>query len=349
MPEIYRVDASRAEVVLGKIWERYLTGEYPYNRASTMLPQNYVPARLPRGGEEEAWYWMVVCLWMRGGVNSTDSAKQLSQLYDFCAKRRGLNPFIPAQAARMSETQIINLLKKVGLGMHQSSPAWAENARRLMQIWDGSVLAIFEGVTSYEIAWPRLIQDNGTGFVGFQHKMACMILYFLMEAGLIKGFPFPPPVDFHLQRVAIATGILRRSDGGSQIAYTEKEFDAVQSLLRDLFLEYELRHGLDGNRFTDSLWILSRTLCRYNPGNRTLQMGTYQARKTKLEAYQPDWSKPTDVKAWERSCGACPARQFCDGNVPAGPRYRLGKLVVITPRQDPPAEQTAFDNMELLF
>lgn len=349
MPVEYRVDASRAEAVLGKIWARYLTGEYPYNKADSMLPQKFAPASLPRGGEEEAWYWMVVCLWMRGGVNSTDSAKQLSQLYDYCAKRRGLNPFVPRQAARMSETQITSLLKKVGLGMHQSSPAWAENARRLMNVWNGSVLSIFDGVTSYEQAWPRLIQDSGNGFVGFQHKMACMILYFLMEAGLIKGFAFPPPVDFHLQRIAVATGIVRRSDNQPQIAYLETEFEDLQRRLRDLYFDYELRHNLDGNRFTDSLWILSRTLCRHNPGNRTLQMGTYQARKTPLTAYQPDWDRPTDLRAFQRSCGACPVRQDCDGNVPAGPRYRLGKLMLLSPRLEPPAEQPALETMELLF
>lgn len=349
MPVEYQVDAPRAEVVLGKIWERYQTGQYPYNKADSMLPQNFAPANLPRGGEEEAWYWMVVCLWMRGGVNSTDSAKQLSRLYVFCAQRRGLNPFIPSEAARMSERQIINLLGKVGLGMHQSAPAWIQNAQRLMQNWDGKVLAVFDGISSYEEVWPRLIQDNGSGFIGFGHKMACMILYFLMEAGLIKGFPFPPPVDFHLQRVAVATGILRRRDGHGRIAYLEKEFEEIQERLRGLYLDYELRHNLDGNRFTDSLWVLSRTLCRRNPGNRTLQMGIYRARQTELQAYEPDWSKTADIRAWERSCGACPVREMCNGNVPAGPRYRLGQLVVITPRLDPSVRQPALESMELLF
>ncbi len=287
---IYTVDQPRAEVVLGKIWERYASGQYPYKHAFTMLPQQFIPSSLKRCGAEEAWYWMVVCLWMRGGVNSTDAAKQLGVLYEYLAPRRCRNPFNVRDAAQLQPKRIVELLTRVSLGMHQSAPGWIENAQRLIDRWDGNVLNILDGVTDFEEAKRRLHQSNGDGFIGFRSKMVSMLLYFLMEENLITPFPFPPPVDFHLQRVAIATGILRRSDGDLLIAKSDREFEAIQALLRDLYLDYQLRHGLDGNRFADALWILSRTLRRRNPGNRTLQIGSYNARSTVQIAYEPDWN-----------------------------------------------------------
>ena len=303
-----------------------------------MLPQQFVPTKLPLGGAEEAWYWMVICLWMRGGVNSTDAAKQLSILYTHLATRRCLNPFIVKDAAKLKTKRIVELLTTVNLGMHQAAPAWIENARRLSEGWDGNVLNLYEGVTQFDTIAERLLQRNGDGFAGFQYKMVSMLTYFLTDAGLIKPFDFPPPVDFHLMRLPIATGILRRQDGNLLIACSANEFEDVQSILRSVYLNYQVDHGLASTRFTDALWIHSRSLCRFNPGNRTLQIGGYNARSTLQQAYEPNWTNPTDIRAFEKSCGSCPVRAKCDANVPAGPRYRLGKLEISGRRTEPPTQ-----------
>jgi hypothetical protein len=193
VPPVYTIDEPLVEVVLGKIWERYCSGAYPYNLAADSLPQNYLPESLPRGGIEEAYYWVIVCLWMRT-TNTTTAAKQVAKLYDHLAKKTCLNPFNPFNAAQMKPPRIATLMKEVGLGLDDSSPEWwVENARRVVERWDGDVRRPFMGATSYDEVWPRLINakdEQQGGLLGFQHKMTCMLLYFLSEHGLSP---------FHLQ------------------------------------------------------------------------------------------------------------------------------------------------------
>lgn len=335
------VNEPLAGVVLGKIWERYQSGTYPYDNYQGQLPQNYIPDTLKLGGKEEAWYWMVMCLWMRGGINSTDAAKSLKKLFENLANRRCLNLFVPEQAARMKPGRIVQLLEQAGLGMHQVAPNLVRNAACLVEHWDGDVQAIFEGVASladpYQVCYDRLQES---GFEGFRYKITSMLLYFLVERGLIKEFPFPPPVDFHLQRVAVATAIIEPRDGRDVIAYSQRGYDQLEGLLRPLYLDYALSREIPGNRMTDMLWVLSRTLCRRYPGNRTRQIGKNKARSTKLEAHTPDWTKKTALKAFDISCGSCPVRDHCPYGVPSGPRYKLGRLIRI-PRSEPPYELQA--------
>jgi endonuclease III len=340
----YTVDEPLAELVFGKIWARYESGEYPYNseRIIPLLPQTHLPPSLPLGGKEEAYYWLIICQWMRI-TNTEVASKQVAKLYEYLAKRRCLNPFDPFDAVRLKPQRITNLLKEVGLGLDESAPlGWIENARRIVEQWDGDVLKIFDGVSHYDQVWPRLINDpaKGTGFAGFQHKMASMILYFLSERSLIKPFPFPPPVDFHLLRVAVETGIVRRQDENPRIAYSQKEYESIGEVLRKVYFDYSERHGLAGNRFNDAVWLLSKRLCSRNPGNRSSVAkkdpngGTGRGRK--ITPYIPDWSDPKLLKRYERSCGSCPIDNECKYNVPSANRYVGGGLTIRSLRERPP-------------
>ncbi|HSX48103.1 MAG TPA: hypothetical protein VLF41_01195 [Candidatus Nanoarchaeia archaeon] len=349
----YVVDRPRAEVVLGKVWERYLSKQKPYHNLDQILPQNHIPTTLPRGGEEEAWYWMVVCLWMRGGVGSTESSKKLSWLYDWLhyegAKR---NPFDPGQAMLMEPDEIVELLRRAQLGMHQVAPDWIYNAQQIVYYWGGSVLNLFDLLYDYQTACERTMQGDSS-FAGFKYKMTSMILYFLIEANLIEPFAYPPPVDFHLQRLALATEMIRPvvdipmpeigriSHAGAIVAAkSDRDYMEMEALLRDLYQEYEASHGIDPNRFADALWVHSRELCRYNPGNATHQIGEEEARATPLEPHLPDWSGNDQTK-FEASCFVCPVREHCTNNVPSGPRYRWGTLI-LTPRTEPAQEPMFF-------
>jgi endonuclease III len=340
---IYTVNESLTEIVLDMIMQRFDSQRYPYTAHQTMLPQNHIPESLPLGGAEEFWYWLVVCFFMRGGINSTDSAKALGVMHARLQILPEPNPFKPNEAAEMTDKDIVALMQSVGLGMHQIAPGWVENARRLSSAWQGDPRRLFDGVKDYQTACDRLLQRDGVGLVGFQYKMVSMILYFLMERELIEPFPFPPPVDFHLQRIALATNLVTTLDAeqtplGLVVARTPSHFKQLETRLRQLYFNYSQSRGLEGNRLTDALWVLSRSLCRRNPGNRTLQVSEYRARGTELLPYKPDWSKESDVRAFERSCGSCPVRMHCHNNAPSMPRYRLGRWHLL-PREEPPRQQ----------
>jgi hypothetical protein len=340
----YIVDEPLAELVLDRIWARYVSGEYPYNQSHVipLLPQTHLPPSLELGGSDEAWYWMIVCLWMRT-TNTGTAAKQVAQLYEYCATHKGRNPFNPMIAAIMKPQRVGALIKQVGLGLDDTAPEhWVENAIRLVMNWQGNPLRIFKDVTSYEEVAPRLMNDPAkrVGFAGFQHKMASMLLYFLSERELIAPFPFPPPIDFHLMRIAAETGIIRREDGSTRLAYSESDYSRLGEILREMYFSYALRHGLPGNRFNDALWLLSKRLCRHNPGNRCsvakedANGGT--GRKRIITHYLPDWKKQTDVNSYRRSCGSCPIESLCLYNVPSADRYIAGELRTSILRERPP-------------
>jgi hypothetical protein len=199
-------------------------------------------------------------------------------------------------------------------------------------------MAVFGDLSSYEEAVRRIMLNGANGFLGFGYKMVSMILYFLVERRLIKRFPYPPPVDFHLQRVPTETEILFRTDGSERIAYGG-EFEILEATLRDFYLRYIVDNNLDGNRFTDSLWILSRTSCKKNPGNKSYEPHGRQGRGTVIVPHIPNWDDPVDVGKFNISCRICPVRNLCTKNVPSKPRYVSGILQTRGPRLEPPEDR----------
>jgi hypothetical protein len=279
---IFRVDTMRAAEVLDRILDRYQRGAYPYNLKSSMLDALEMPKRLKRGGEDEARWWFFACMLMRGGVDSDTALAAISKLYDAEMRQGGKWPFRPQQAANMTPEQMSGLLQDVGTGLYRLARDWVNCATLLKQRYRSSVLCLLEQIHDYDSAVNLLRNRNGDGFPGFQYKMVSMLLFFMTEANLIPYFPYPPPVDFHLQRVAVETEIIRRTSGSETIAYNQKEHDHLQAVLRDLFLGYITRCGIKSNELSDALWLHSRMMCRWNPGNRSSRAIESQGRSPVL-------------------------------------------------------------------
>lgn len=340
----YVVDDSVAELVQDRVWANYLLGKHPYQNHQTLLPQTHLPDWLAPGGDEEAWYWMVVCGWMQGGVGSTDSTRALAWLYNYLQADGGANPFDPYQAAQMDPEKIIEFLKLAQLGNHRIAANWITNAQLLIEQWNGKVLQIFAGTPSYQQLHQRLSQ-----FAGFKYKMTSMLIYFLIERGIIDYFDYPPPVDFHLQRLAVETEIiwpdfalelpakaLPQYRNARVVAKSDAHYMAMEARLRQVYLSYAIEHGINCNRYADALWLHSQGRCRWNPGNTT-HKGKYAAQSTPLKPHLPDWGSDTDLKRFVRSCMDCPVRDLCKYNVPSGPRYSWG-ILLATPREEPASD-----------
>src|SRR4051812_45096623 len=75
------VHSERIEAVLDLLTRRYEAKVYPYNQPGARLPQEFLPRNMPRGGVTEAVYFMRLCTYMRGGIQSDTAAKLLSKLY----------------------------------------------------------------------------------------------------------------------------------------------------------------------------------------------------------------------------------------------------------------------------
>lgn len=320
------IDWERAELVLGSLLDAFEKHEFPYNQDSVRLPHDprHLPESLPRDGKEYANFLWTVCYYMRGGIKSVAAVRALSEVYN---QRPEL--FIPKIAMHEDPEKIALLLRESGLGYRytQISEFWVENAKRMNERWDGDPRKIFDGVDTYEQAIERVKNDgNGGGFLGFQEKMVSMIIYYLMDEGLIDEYLFPLPVDLHVLRVTIANELVRFE------GYQEVENLFSKELLqkvRDLYYGYAQRYNVSPLRLCDAVWLLSESLCGKQPGNVTYEPNgrtNRNGRSTVLVAPELDVNNAMQREAYARSCANCPAESTCRWNIPGKIYYVQGEL-----------------------
>jgi hypothetical protein len=329
----FSFDHERLELVLSRLLQRLEAGQFPYEKP--LLPQDHASTgpTFPYGSDEHARWLFCLCYYMRGGTPSVAAAQSLGRLW---RRRPGLFDF--EKAALVSPKSIKRSFESLDMHFLKNwvSIYWPENAHRMVRLWSGDPRKIFAGVSDYEEACARVKNDKkGGGFWGFQEKMVSMLLYFLMDEGLIEFFNFPLPVDFHVLRVAVSNEIVQ-FEGGTPAMVNLLSNELLEAL-RQGFEEFAAAHQISPLRMADAIWLLSQTLCRRNPGNQVNQ-GSYQARSTKLTPYQPTWTT-LQQQAFEATCGRCPLNDTCVSNIGSAYYYRRGHLVVMRQRLKPPAWQ----------
>ena len=335
------IDQERVEDVLGSLLEAYRDHQYVYGMPAAQLPHEVaqLERRLELGSVDHAMFLFILCLYMKGGIKSNTAASQLGKLY---SRRPRL--FDAFEVIKIKPESITASLERVDLRYQKNMapPHWIENAKRLVEWYDGDPRKIFVGVDDYDEACRRIRNKSRRhsktkqfthrqGFMGFQYKMVSMLMYFYITAGIIELIPFPIPIDFHVMRVCVQTEMVRFSGNttGRDI-YSEH----LQVVLRSLFADYSQRHGVSPIELCDAVWLLSSVGCARNPGNKTLSR-QYRARKTETPAYTPIWNL-AEVARYERFCGSCPVGRLCHWDVPNSAYTLKGQLVRLRPRSTPP-------------
>jgi hypothetical protein len=341
------VDFDRARAVFDTLMATLAAGGYPYNTKRGQVP--HIPENLPKNGFasdiHKAGYFFALCYYMRGGIRSDRATKAMTGIYE-----QHPEYFVPAVAAELDPHEIRRALMSVRLGyskLHNTPRFWVENSRRIVERWQGDPRRIFDGVTAYEEAAAR-IRNKKTGrrtppkspydgFLGFQEKMVSMLIYFFMDVELLDRWHFPLPIDFQVLRVLFEHEIVRvegQANGNHYLPETLAE-------ARALTLWYAQEHNMNPLRFCDALWCFSRAMCEQNPGNKTNGRVRYaqgMGRRTPIRSAPVTWSQ-SQVRAYERSCGRCPVESTCRWNIPSGPYYVQGKLVVRGPRERSPQKR----------
>lgn len=323
---------DRLDEIVGTLLEARQNNEFPYTLDAANLPQDErnMPPELPRGGREHANFLWATCYYMRGGIKSTSAFAGLSTIY---AKEPEL--FDPYHAMHDDPTRVTELLKAHGLAFSSTTigPAWVENARRMVERYDGDPRQIFTDTTHYDVLLSRMKNNGrGKGFVGFQEKMVSMITYYLMDSDLIPYFDFPLPVDFHVLRVSAANEIITFEnvpDDGN--IYGEKTL----AMLRNMYHDYSVTHGISQLDVCNAVWSLSSAICGSQPGNIMLEPGDRnqrEGRSTNIVPLPIDTSDPTQIRMYERSCGLCPLEQSCQHNMPSKEYYVRGRAI-LSPRE----------------
>lgn len=319
---------DRLDEIVGTLLEARSNNEFPYTLDAANLPQDErnMPPELPRGGREHANFLWATCYYMRGGIKSTAAFAGLSSLY---RDEPGL--FDPHNAQHDDPERVTTLLTEYGLAFSAKmiGGAWVENARRMVEHYDGDPRRIFDDASLYKQVLMRVKnRGKGNGFIGFQEKMVSMITYYLMDAELIPYFDFPLPVDFHVLRVSAANEIItfeNTPDDGN--IYHENTL----AMLRGMYHDYSVTHGVSQLDVCNAVWSLSSAICGSQPGNIMLEPGdrnNRDGRSTHIIPLPIDLSDPRQQTMYDRSCGLCPLEQSCAHNMPSKEYYVRGRGIL---------------------
>jgi hypothetical protein len=332
---------------------------YPFHQ-EIVQDAKYLPKDIVWGSREHLLYLFFLNIYMKGGINSAAAIISLSRFY---AEHSWA--FMPENILALETWEHVLfvewlgwVLPQYGLGVNitEAKWHWFWNGLKLAKFWASNPLNLFSEVQenaertwqSYRIAkhnyahlCRRIIRKQGlsheqlmespNGFYGFQHKMVSMIAYFYVHAGAVKPFAYPVPVDFHILRVLIATGILTMR-GMRKRAWQYRE--KFLPYAREVTLRYIVETGEDTQLLAEGLWLLSRTLCRWHPGNKSSVEKSNRARRRVITDTPFVWTAHTE-RLYDKSCAICPVEDHCKWNIPSSYYYVKGVILVREARSRP--------------
>ncbi|MEN9852633.1 MAG: hypothetical protein RI996_576 [Candidatus Parcubacteria bacterium] len=333
------VDHKQARKVFDALRSAFVSRSYPYNEAVT--PQQIVGNSLEKYDKlQQARFWFYACMYMRGPIDSNFAVATLLKIFE---NQEGLGIFDPDNPDSQNPDVIDEVMTKHKFTrlLSDVKKFWSFSSVQLAQLYAGDPRKIYEGVTTFEEIEARCRYNPKTksGFMGFQKKMTSMVTYFLRDLRLIGLKDFPPPVDFHLMRIMVLTGVVKLSPNDPRTFRYETSsvlgYEAVTQYLSDT--------GCCPIELGDCLWLLSGNLCNRSPKNREMKsFGTFDVdlidsaatSKKKRLAAQPGLFEPdalplhvgNETRNMRETCHKCPAFLFCKGGMPAVEYYAYGKL-----------------------
>lgn len=360
----FTANPARVEEICARLVGALERDEFPYNVGTE--PQELIPASIRADRLKHSLFLFGACFFMRGTIQSDYAFKQLLAIYEIHPEL--YNPQF-LSASDIDKRYVFDRFKPfIKYRLFEISEIWLDGFRRLHEDWSGDPRNIFVGVHDADELYRRVVNINShpkwkkvrnkmRGFLGYRSKIANMLAYFLMEAGLVEEFVTSSPFDFHNARVFLGGGALRLE--GKALYRYEDVADIGSALVE----KYCRTHGVATKKVAAALWVLSTTLCRNAPGNRTLNRTkskegnkrdgerhtlNYKPQQRKeqpdLKIYTPDWSKSEDVREHELSCGLCPVRDLCTLNVASGFYYEDGSFHT-QPRTEPLPHLFATDGL----
>ena len=313
--------------------------KYPFNRSDAIIPQNVIPAELRANKQVLATFYLWICTHMRGGLESLQAFNAYINIW------RAMPLFFePRWVEWHSPQEITVIYERFGLGWDKKNAGkiLVENSKRLIRNWGGNPLNLLRGLDSYDEALRRIKNkrnkreleaagEQGAGFMGQQHKMVSLTVYFFdWEGWLRPRFPYPSPADIHNFRGGLNSGGIVVSElKNNAIRNVEK----ISAPWRAVIMKYIKVRRADPVEVADALWLFSLVMCGNSPLTITEQSNGAQEMffdeaDVPRESGVKKFLQPGYRKALEETCLVCPILERCRFAIPSRPYYSKGLLVM---------------------
>lgn len=338
-------DEKRAGLVIPRIITAWREKNFrPFRQP--FPEERYLPAGMAANSREFALLSFHACLLMRGSIISDTAFKIIVNIWRF-----NQDIFDPEKSAAMTvlelKKEIIHALGRESLfTLDEIAYFWRRNDSLLVERYNGDPLGLFVGVDTHEQLFQRMTAD---GFKIFGPKVISLWIHWLIKAKLINSrqIDFPPPIDFHIMRILIATEVVLArtlpepwAEGVRSEVLAKKLQGPIKAFCGD--------NGISPVDFSDAFWLLGSYGCKRNwqlsaPGVSKLQE---KWARVKVDTRQP---LPRHFRKQQMRellvnnrpttacyhCRFCPVKNFCVRAVPWVWSYRFSEMLWVGRMQHP--------------
>ncbi|HEC93751.1 MAG TPA: hypothetical protein ENI56_00015 [Candidatus Kaiserbacteria bacterium] len=284
----------RAKDVLGSLNRAYKEQKQLFahvTREENAPQQKFFPYGVERGDvEHRRWLFF---------ATMTDRREMSNVVYESHARLWEREPRLYfEEVLGMSSPEILKTLTREKVGVpRQSAEYWQRSARTLFESFEGDPLTIYQKLESVNgiLRFSKGGRGNQKGLLpGFGPKILSLLALFYGELKLmqIPGDAFP--VDVHVQRFAISTGIVTAETP------TVRSYE-IERVLRPFLCNMCMEEGWKPLDLSHALWFLGNKCCS----------GCCRNAVAKL---------------------LCPSYEMCGGAVSTHSYFRQGRWDLTSPR-----------------
>ena len=234
--------------VLEKLYNDYMGSKGLFASIQRQdAPQNlFIPEGMKQGSPEHA-------LWLFFAT-MTDRRDVSDNVYRAHVKLHKETPWLYTEEVIGKDPQEFEpTLKAAGVSMSgASSRVWPVCAKTLFEVFDGNPLALYaEGSIDGILKWKARRPE--VNLPGFGPKILSLLSLFYEELGLVTMPKDAFPVDVHVQRFCIATGIIE--------AQGKIHTQNVEKALRPLLCRIVNQRGWSALELSHAIWLLGNRQC----------------------------------------------------------------------------------------
>lgn len=284
------VDKARAVLVLRPLYEAFVNQRQLFAHISREVhaPQRrFFPEGVQEGGlDHRRWLFFAAM---------TDRREVSWRVYESHARLWVKEQKLYSEhVLGMSSIGIAKLLAGENIGSPaQSARYWPRSAETLFGSFGGDPLSMYQQFGSVQEI--LAFKKRGGSLPGFGPKILSLLAMFYAELGLMVMPLDAFPVDVHVQRFAISTGVI--------MAEVPLVNEQVESALRPLLCEICIEEGWNPLLLSHAIWFLGNQCCS----------GCYRNRAVEF---------------------LCPSYEMCGGSISTLTYFRRGTWDMTAPRHN---------------